>query len=105
MDFNSLFTDLDLRLEVLIVLLNSNTVLKPDGCYLDRVIVLEASRLCVQCIKVGLVKLLEILLSILIFSPLSLLLTLIHLAEAEALLPSGIVSCLRFLLAFFALRR
>ena len=94
MDGDGLLTDLDLWLEVLVVGLNGNAILEPDGCYLDRMIIFEASRLCVQCVEIGLIQLLESLLPLFKVFSLSIFLFYIHLAESEALLFSIVVGCL-----------
>ena len=50
--------NLYLWLEVLVVGIDGNPILEPDGCYLDWVIVFEASCLGVKCVEVCLVLLL-----------------------------------------------
>ena len=74
MSINCTLSHLDTGLEILVVLLDSNTFLESDYCNLNGVVVIEARYLSVQSVEVCLVLFLQPLLPLLKVLPLSLLL-------------------------------
>ena len=74
MSINCTLSHLDTGLEILVVLLDSNTVLESDCCNLNGAVVIEARCLSVQSVEVCLLLFLQPLLPLLKVLPLSLLL-------------------------------
>ena len=88
-NLNGLLRDLLHRQEVPVVPARFFSILEPQDCYLNWLVVLEALRLAVQHVKVLLVPFLDFLLKSLHLLLLLLLHRLRHLAEWQALLLTG----------------